>query len=66
MVPDHTVQTVADKLITEFFTKFWCPRQMHTDQGREFQFELFKLLCDKFEINQTRTTPNRPNSDGPF
>ena len=63
-VPNHTAQTVADKLVTEFFTKFGCPRQIHTDQGREFQSELFKLLCDKFEINQTRTAPYRPNSDG--
>ena len=63
-VPNHTAQTVADKLVCEFFTKYGCQRQIHTDQGREFQSELFKILCQKFGINQTRTAPYRPNSDG--
>lgn len=63
-VPDHTAQTVADKLVVEFFTKFGCPAQIHTDQGREFQSELFRLVCEKFGVDQTRTAPYRPNSDG--
>ena len=63
-VPNHKAQTVADKLVVEFFTKFGCPTQIHTDQGREFQSELFRLVCQKFGINQTRTVPYRPQSDG--
>ena len=63
-VPNHTAQTVADKIVVEFFTKFGCPGQIHSDQGREFQSELFRLVCQKFGIQQTRTTPYRPNSDG--
>ena len=35
-VPDHAAQTVADKLVCEFITKYGCPQQIHTDQGREF------------------------------
>ena len=63
-VPNHTAQTVADKLVVEFFTKYGCPKQTHTDQGREFQSELFKILCKKFDIKQTRKAAYRPNSDG--
>ena len=63
-VPNHRAQTVADKLVVEFFTKFGCPTQIHTDQGREFQSELFRLVCQKFGIYQTRTVPYRPQSDG--
>ena len=63
-VPNHKAQTVADKLVVEFFTKFGCPTQIHTDQGREFQSELFRLVCQKFGINQTLTVPYRPQSDG--
>ncbi|MEW8092744.1 MAG: reverse transcriptase domain-containing protein [Candidatus Thiodiazotropha endolucinida] len=63
-VPNHQAQTVADKIVVEFFTKFGCPQQIHTDQGREFQSELFRLVCEKFGIQQTRTAPYRPNSDG--
>ena len=63
-VPNHSAQTVADKLVTEFFTKFGCPVQIHADQGREFQSELFRLVCKKLGIYQTRTVPYRPQSDG--
>ena len=57
-------QTVADKLVVEFFTRYECPQRICTDQGREFQSDLFKILCLKFGIRQTRTSPYRPNSDG--
>lgn len=40
-LPDHTAQTVADKLVTEFICKFGAPYRIHTDQGREFESELF-------------------------
>ena len=63
-VPNHTAQTVADKIVVAFFTKFGCPGQIHSDQGREFQSELFRLVCRKFGIEQTRATPYRPNPDG--
>ena len=63
-VPDHTAQTVADKLVVESFTKFGCPAQIHIDQGRECQSELFRLVCEKFGVDQTRTAPYRQNSDG--
>ena len=35
-VPNHTALTVA-----EFFCRFGCPIQLHSDQGREFESELF-------------------------
>lgn len=63
-VPNHTAQTVADKLVIEVFTKLGCPEQIHTDQGPEFQSNLFKLVCEKFGIEKTRTNPYRPQSDG--
>lgn len=63
-VPDHTALTVADKIVTEFFSRFGCPKQIHTDQGREFESELFTLVCEKFVIQKTRTIPYRPNLDG--
>ncbi len=58
-VRNHTALTVADKVVTEFFTQYGCPQQILTDQGREFESQLFGLICEKFG-----TTPYRPNSDG--
>lgn len=63
-VPNHTALTVADKLVPEVFCRFGCPAQIHSDQGREFESDLFKTVCEKLGINKTRTTPYRPQSDG--
>ena len=63
-VPNHTAVTVADKLTNEFISRFGTPKQIHTDQGREFESKLFALLCEKLEIEKTRTCPYRPQSDG--
>ena len=63
-IPNHTAQVVADKLVTEFVTHFGVPQQLHSDQGREFESDLFQELCRLLEIDKTRTTPYRPQSDG--
>ena len=63
-VPDHQALTVGDKIVSEFVCTFGVPRQIHTDQGREFESELFSTLCKKLGIEKTRTTPYRPQSDG--
>ncbi|KAK3107513.1 hypothetical protein FSP39_016272 [Pinctada imbricata] len=63
-IKNHTAQTVADKLISEFICRFGVPSNIHTDQGREFESNLFKILCERLQINKTRTTPYHPQSDG--
>lgn len=34
------------------------------DQGRNFESELFKNICQLFQISKTRTTPYHPASNG--
>lgn len=63
-LPDHTAQTVADKFVTEFICKFGAPYRIHTDQGREFESELFSEICSLLGIAKSRTTPYHPQSDG--
>ncbi|VDI80182.1 Hypothetical predicted protein [Mytilus galloprovincialis] len=60
----HNALTVADKLATKFFCRFGLPSQIHSDQGREFESDLFANLCSLFGIEKTRTCPYRPQSDG--
>ncbi|CAC5412542.1 unnamed protein product [Mytilus coruscus] len=60
----HNALTVADTLATEFFCRFCIPSQIHSNQGREFESELFANLCSLFGIEKTRTCPYRPQSDG--
>lgn len=59
-VPNHTAIVVSDKLVTEFFSRFGLPKQIHSDQGREFESELFSHLCKRLGVEKTRTTPYRP------
>lgn len=61
---DHTAQTVADVLITEFICRYGTPYRIHTDQEREFESQLFSEMCTKLDIYKTHTTPYRPQSDG--
>ena len=63
-LPDHTAQTVADKLVTEFVCRFGVPHRIHTDQGREFESDLFREMCILLGISKSRTTPYHPQSDG--
>jgi len=63
-IPDQTAITVADKFVTEFVCRFGVPQKLHSDQGTDFMSSLFKQMCKLLEIEQTRTTPYRPCSNG--
>jgi hypothetical protein len=37
---------------------------IHSDQGRNFDSEIFKQLCEILEIRKTRTSPRNPKCNG--
>jgi transposase InsO family protein len=61
---DHTSISVAHVLVHEFFARYGLPRQILSDQGGEFQSDLFREIARLMEIDQTRTVPYHPASDG--
>lgn len=63
-VPDQTASTTAGKLVTEMFCRFGAPEELHSDQGRNFEAEVFSEVCKRLGIKKTRTTPLHPQSDG--
>ena len=63
-IPDQTVETVADKLVKEFCFRYGFPLAIHSDQGRNFESQVFKEACKLFGIEKTRTTAYNPKSDG--
>lgn len=63
-IKDQTAYTVADVFVTEFICRYGVPLQIHTDQGPDFMSHLFREMCKLLQIDQTRTTPYHPQSDG--
>lgn len=63
-IPDQTAETVADALIREVFCRFGAPLQLHSDQGRNFESNIFQEVLRRFGVEKTRTTALHPQSDG--
>ena len=63
-LPDQTAQSVADVLVSRYMAVFGCPSSIHSDQGSNFQSNLFAEVCRLLNIEKTRTTPYSPKSDG--
>ena len=63
-IPNMEAKTVAQKLVTEVIARFGVPTVIHSDQGKQFESQLFLELCKMLNIRKTRTTPYHPQSDG--
>ena len=63
-LPDQEAITVAKVVVEEFVCRFGTPRQLHTDRGSNFESHLFQEVCRLLNIDKTRTTSRRPQSDG--
>ena len=63
-IPDEKAVTVAQVVATEWVCRYGMPHSLHSDQGRNFESEVFQEMCRLFGIEKTHTTPFRPQSDG--
>ena len=60
---DQTARTVARTLWREFFMPYGFPAKILSDQGRDFESDLIRELCDMVGIKKCRTTPYHPSSN---
>jgi transposase InsO family protein len=60
---NHTAQTVAWALFSNVFVRFGMPLRILTDQGPEFEGQLFSELCRLMDIHKLRTTPYKPSTN---
>ena len=56
--------TIAKIIMDEVISRFGTPGTIHSDQGRQFESNLFREFCKLLQIDKTRTTPYHPQSDG--
>ena len=55
-LPDKRAETTANAPLNHWICRFGCPHSIHTDQGRNFESDLFQQLMRRLEFNKTRTT----------
>lgn len=66
-IPDITAETVAKYLFSEWIAQYGTPARITTDQGRQFEAELFKLdirLTQLMGSTHLRTTAYHPQANG--
>lgn len=63
-LPDITAETVAQAFYSNWISRFGCPTQIITDQGRQFESALFMSLAVLLGSKRIRTTPYHPQSNG--
>ena len=63
-ISNQEAVTVAEKLVAEFVCRFGVPRELHSDQGTNFESKVMAQVCKLLDIEKTRTSPLHPQSDG--
>ena len=63
-LPNQEAVTIAKVISDHFVPHHGTPYFIHTDQGPNFESQLFAEVCRLLKIEKTRTTPFHPQSDG--
>jgi transposase InsO family protein len=63
-IPNQNSITIAKAMVDNFISKYGCPSELHSDQGKNVDGVLVRKLCDLLQIAKTRTTAYHPQSNG--
>ena len=62
-IRNHTAQTVSRVLFDNVFSRMGMPKRCLSDQGAEFESNMFQQLCARMGIDKVRTTPYHPSTN---
>ena len=63
-LPDMKASTVASVLVKEVFSRYSCPKFLHSDRAANFKSELISEVCRLMGIDKTFTTSFHPQGNG--
>jgi len=63
-LPNYEAVTVATALVENWISRFGVPLELHSDQGSNFESQVFGEVAKLLGLRKTRTTPLHPQSDG--
>ena len=63
-LPEQGAELLAKTLVNEFFSRFGCSLEMHSDQGKKILSKIFVSATRLLQITKTHTTAYRPRSNG--
>lgn len=56
-LPNDQAVTVAEVLASEWVCRYGTPQTLHSDQGRNFECEVFQKMCTQFDIEKRHMLP---------
>ena len=63
-IPEQSAETVAKVFVEEFICRMGCAQHVFSDQGKNFESQLFHQVCELLQMAKSRTTPYRPSANG--
>ena len=63
-IPDGSANTVANVLLKQVILRHGCPKQLLSDQGKQFKGEVLRIIAAQLGIQQLFTSPYHPQCNG--
>ena len=60
----QTAKCTAQNLWDKFIVHYGLPEKILTDQGRNFESDLLKALCEIAQVKKIRTSGYHPQTNG--